>query len=87
MRLRDRRQGEVSDRARPEDQAVSRAAELEVPEFLAFGDVVAGLDRRVDHAGRYFAHADWHEGRQADDGVVGFDQDDRPRRDMRQVRL
>ena len=26
-----------------------------------------------------------HESHQADDGIVGFDQDDRPGRDMRQI--
>jgi hypothetical protein len=46
IRLRDRRQGEVSDRPRPEDEAVGRAAELEVTEFLAFGNVIAGLADR-----------------------------------------
>ena len=76
MRLRDRRQGEVADRAGPEDEAVGRAAELEVTEFLAFGDVVAGLDFRVDYAGRHLAHTDRHEGRQADDGIVCFNQED-----------
>jgi hypothetical protein len=44
--------------------------------------VVAGLDFRVDHAGGDLAHADRHEGRQADNGVVGLDEDDRPCRDM-----
>jgi hypothetical protein len=69
VRLGDRRQRKAGDRARPEDEAVSRAAELEVTEFLTLGDVVAGLDFRVDHAGRNLAHADRHEGRQADDGL------------------
>src|SRR5580692_620075 len=87
VRLRDRRQGKVGDRARPENEAVSRPAELEVTEFLALGYVAAGLDFRVYQAGRHLAHAYRHESHQADDGVIGLDEEDRPRRDMRQIRL
>ena len=44
------REGELADRAWAEDKTVSRAAELEVTEFLALRDVVAGDDIRVDDA-------------------------------------
>jgi hypothetical protein len=62
-------------------------AELEVPEFLAFGDVVTGVDVWVDDAGRHIRHADRHKGHQADDGIVGLDDDDRSCRRVRHVGL
>ncbi len=63
------------------------AAVLEVAEFLTLRHVVAGLDVGVDDAGGDVRHADRHEGHQADDGIVGIDEDGRPCGDMRQVGL
>ena len=63
-------------------EAVRRAAVLEVSEFLTLGDVLAGLHRGMDDAGGHVRHADRHEGHQADDGIVGVDENDRPRGDV-----
>jgi hypothetical protein len=82
VRLGNRCEGEVRDCARPEDEAVSRAAVLEVTEFLTLPDVVAGRHLRVDQARGNLRHADRHERHQADHGVIGLDEDDRPGRDV-----
>jgi hypothetical protein len=63
------------------------AAILEVAELLTLSDVVAGRHLRVDHARGHVRHADRDEGHQADDGVVGLDEDDRPGRDVGEVGL
>ena len=83
----DGRERELGDRARAEYHALGRAAVLEVAELVALLDTVARRNFGVDHAGGDFGHADGHEGHQPDHRVVCFDENDRPRRDVRQVRL
>ena len=86
-RLGNRREGELGDRARAKDEAVSRAAVLEGTEFLTLPNVVTGPHLRVDDARGDLHHADRHEGHQPDDGIVSLDEDDRPGRDVREVGL
>src|SRR4051794_17884084 len=50
VRLGNCREVEIRDGARAKDETVSRTAELEVPELLTLGDVVAGRHVRVDDA-------------------------------------
>jgi hypothetical protein len=47
--------------------------------------VAAGCQLGVDHAGGDLQHPDGHKGHQADDRVVGLDEDDRPSRDVRKI--
>jgi hypothetical protein len=80
VRLGDRREAELSDGAWAEQEA-------EVTELLTLIDAITGLHVRGELAGRDLYHPYRHEGHQADDGVVSFDDEDRPRGDVRQVGL
>ena len=66
--LRERGERAAGDDAGPEHQAVRRAAELEVSELLALGDVVAGGDGGADDAGGDVRHPDRDEGDEAENG-------------------
>src|ERR1019366_8294361 len=82
-----RADGEVLDHPWPEYQAMGGAAVLEVSELLPLGHVRAGPDVRVDDAGRDLRHPDRHEAHQTDSGVIGLDEEERPRGDLRDVAL
>ena len=87
LRLGNGRESEVGDRAGAKDEAVRRAAELEIAELLAFCHVVAGRDSFVDHARGDLRYANPYERHQADDRIVGLDENDRPYCHVGQVRL
>ena len=87
MALREGLEAELADRSRSEDQAVCAATELEVAQFFALGQVVAGRNVGCEQAGRDLEHSYRDERHQPDDGVVGIDDDDGLGGDVREVGL
>src|SRR5579872_107505 len=72
---------ELESRARPEDQAVGRAAEMEHAELRALSDALPFV--RSDLATRHFRHPDREEAHEPDARVVSLDEDDRAGGDLR----
>lgn len=66
--------GEVKLDTWTEDQAVSRATEVEHTDLVTLLDLVAGL--HSDVAGGDLGHTDTDESHEADVWVVGLDEDD-----------
>ena len=59
--LRTRRQRELGDRARAKDEAVGRAAKLEITELLTLPDVIPRRRLRMDQARGDLRHANRHD--------------------------
>ena len=79
------REAEVGNRSRTEDEAMRRAPVLEMAKLLTVAHVVTGLHVGVNEARRDLGHPHRHECHETDNGIVCFDQDDRPDGDVRQV--
>src|SRR4051812_12071423 len=73
--LRDRRERELPDDPRLEQQAGRRAPELEVAELVALLEVGAGPHLGIDHAARHVRHANLHDAHPADPRLVRLEHD------------
>src|SRR3979411_335667 len=69
----------------PEDQAVSRAAEMERAELVALADALPFVHGNL--AGRHFPHSDRTAAHQTYVRIVSFDEDQCPGRHLRDVAL